>query len=89
MTEPNDTDRLLEELADFIQQTLTAASQTEEPAPELAEVVDGGMRRILASHPIDDHALERVRETRGTFEAGAAGWGRAVKLAEERYDGEW
>jgi len=89
MTEPDDTQRLLHELGEFIQQTITATSQTEEPAEEMSQVVDGGMKRILANHLVDERTLERLNETAGTFAAAAAGWGRALALAQERYEGEW
>jgi hypothetical protein len=88
MTEPNDTQRLISELADYIQQTIAAVSQAGAPAPELPEVTDGGLKRILGSHVIDQQTLERVRETWATFQVGALGRGRAVEHAQERYDGE-
>jgi hypothetical protein len=89
MTEPDDTQRLLHELADCIQQTIAAVSQTEEPAEELPKVVDGGMKDILAKHVVDERTLERLNETAGVHAVAAAGWGRALALAQQRYDGEW
>jgi hypothetical protein len=38
---------------------------------------------------MNGQTLEQLRETWGTFEAGAAGWRRAVELAQQRFDDDW
>jgi hypothetical protein len=79
------TDRLLHELAAYMQETVAMAAAATQQVNEgddsctfikndepPLDIGDDGLRRIIASVLIDDHNLDQLTRSAGTFIAAAA-----------------